>query len=37
MKTFVCNVCNYVHEGDKPPEVCPNCGVGPDEFSESVE
>jgi flavin reductase (DIM6/NTAB) family NADH-FMN oxidoreductase RutF/rubredoxin len=33
MKKWRCNVCGYVHEGDRPPEVCPVCGVGPEEFS----
>ncbi len=32
MKKWVCKVCGYVHEGDGPPEVCPVCGVGPEEF-----
>jgi flavin reductase (DIM6/NTAB) family NADH-FMN oxidoreductase RutF/rubredoxin len=32
MKKWVCKVCGYVHEGDSPPEVCPVCGVGPEEF-----
>ena len=27
MKKFVCPVCGYVHEGDTPPEKCPQCGV----------
>ena len=34
MKKFVCVVCGYVHEGDMPPETCPLCGVGPEEFKE---
>ncbi len=33
MKKWRCNVCGYVHEGDQPPEKCPVCGVGPEEFS----
>ncbi len=33
MKKWVCNVCGYVHEGERPPDVCPVCGVGPEEFS----
>lgn len=24
-KKFVCKVCGYVHEGDTPPERCPQC------------
>ena len=37
MKKFVCTVCGYVHEGDTPPEECPLCGVGPDQFEEVEE
>ena len=32
MKKWRCTVCNYVHEGDTPPDKCPICGVGPDKF-----
>lgn len=32
MKKWRCKVCNYIHEGDNPPDKCPLCGVGPDEF-----
>lgn len=32
MKKWFCVVCGYVHEGDAPPNTCPVCGVGPDEF-----
>lgn len=31
-----CKVCDYIHEGDNPPDVCPVCGVGPEEF-EKIE
>jgi nitrite reductase (NADH) large subunit len=34
---WVCEVCGYVHEGDAPPEECPICGVGPDQFSPHQE
>jgi flavorubredoxin/NADPH-dependent 2,4-dienoyl-CoA reductase/sulfur reductase-like enzyme/rubredoxin len=27
-----CRVCGYIHEGPEPPEVCPVCGAGPDDF-----
>ena len=37
MKKFVCTVCGYVHEGDTPPEECPLCGIGPDQFEEVEE
>ncbi len=29
-----CLVCGYIAEGDQPPESCPVCGVGPDQFEE---
>lgn len=32
MKKWRCTVCNYVHEGETPPDKCPICGVGPDKF-----
>ena len=25
MKKWVCGICGYVHEGDEPPEKCPQC------------
>ena len=37
MKKWICNVCGYVHEGEQPPEQCPLCGVGPEEFEEVDE
>ncbi|MBW2459008.1 MAG: hypothetical protein JRI68_31200 [Deltaproteobacteria bacterium] len=27
-----CTVCNYVHSGSEPPDVCPVCGAGRDAF-----
>ncbi len=33
-KKFVCSVCGYVHEGDAPPDKCPQCGVSADKFKE---
>lgn len=32
MKKWRCKVCGYIHEGETPPDVCPLCGVGPEEF-----
>ena len=32
MAKYVCSVCGYVHEGDQPPEKCPQCGVGAEKF-----
>ena len=37
MKKWICTVCGYVHEGEQPPEECPLCGVGPDQFEEVEE
>ncbi len=37
MKKFVCSVCGYVHEGDTPPERCPQCKVPADKFTEVKE
>lgn len=36
MKKWVCTVCGYEHIGETPPDVCPICGVGPEDF-ELVE
>ncbi|MDO4519749.1 MAG: NADH peroxidase [Eubacteriales bacterium] len=32
MAKWVCSVCGYVHEGDTPPEKCPQCKVPADKF-----
>ncbi|MDF3005408.1 MAG: reverse rubrerythrin [Oscillospiraceae bacterium] len=37
MKKFVCSVCGYVHEGDQPPEFCPQCKVPASKFNELKE
>ncbi|MDR1518899.1 MAG: NADH peroxidase, partial [Planctomycetota bacterium] len=34
MKKFVCAICGYVHEGDAPPEKCPQCKAPAAKFSE---
>ena len=36
---YVCPVCGYVHEGDTPPEFCPQCKVPGEKFKlvESTE
>lgn len=36
-KKFICTVCGYVHEGDKAPEKCPQCGAPASKFKEVVE
>ncbi|NLC76945.1 MAG: flavin reductase [Clostridia bacterium] len=37
MKKWRCIICGYVHEGPTPPDTCPVCGVGPEDFEEVVE
>ena len=32
MAKWVCSVCGYVHEGDTPPERCPQCKVPAEKF-----
>lgn len=32
MKKYVCTICGYVHEGDAPPDECPQCGASADKF-----
>lgn len=27
-----CTVCNYIHDGDSPPDVCPICGAPKEKF-----
>lgn len=34
MKKWRCLICGYVHEGPEPPQTCPECGVGPEDFEE---
>jgi rubrerythrin len=34
MKKWRCVICYYLHEGPEPPEVCPECGAGGDNFEE---
>lgn len=33
-KLFKCSVCNYIHEGDEAPDVCPKCGAPKEKFVE---
>ena len=37
MAKWVCSVCGYVHEGDQPPEKCPQCKVPADKFIKQEE
>lgn len=32
MRKWVCSVCGYVHQGDQPPEKCPQCGAPKEKF-----
>lgn len=34
MKKWRCTVCNYIHTGEAPPEVCPVCGADKSKFVE---
>ena len=34
---WVCSVCGYTHEGDQPPEKCPQCGVRAGKFNKAEE
>jgi rubrerythrin len=33
MKTYVCSVCGYSHNGDGAPEKCPQCGAAQEKFN----
>lgn len=33
-RSWVCNVCGYVHKGDDAPDTCPVCNVSKENFSE---
>lgn len=33
MKKWICPVCGYVHEGEEPPERCPQCKVPGSKFT----
>lgn len=32
MKKYICTVCDYIFEGENPPESCPVCHVGKENF-----
>lgn len=34
MKTFICSVCGYVHQGEEAPEFCPQCKAPREKFIE---
>jgi rubrerythrin len=37
MKKYVCLICGYVHEGNNPPDQCPQCGAKSSSFEEMKE
>ena len=37
MKKYVCSVCGYFHEGNEPPEACPQCKAPASKFVEQKE
>ena len=34
MAKWVCSVCGYVHEGEEPPEQCPQCKAPKEKFTK---
>jgi len=34
MREWECINCGYIHEGNEPPEECPECGASRDLFTE---
>jgi rubrerythrin len=34
MKKWICTICGYVHEGDSPPDACPQCNAPAEKFEE---
>jgi len=34
MKKWRCIICDYLHEGDDAPAICPICGVDSSNFEE---
>ena len=34
MKKFTCSICGYSHEGDAPPQACPQCKAPAAKFAE---
>ena len=37
MKTWVCPICGFQHEGENPPEACPICGISGERFEEKED
>lgn len=36
-KKWICTICGYVHEGENPPEKCPQCGAPANKFELQKE
>jgi nitrite reductase (NADH) large subunit len=36
-RVWRCRVCGYLHEGDEPPDECPVCSAGKEEFEPADE
>ena len=34
---YICSVCGYVHEGEEPPQFCPQCKVPASKFIKQTE
>ncbi|SHJ47291.1 FAD-dependent oxidoreductase [Parasporobacterium paucivorans] len=32
MKQWICTVCGYIHIGEEPPQICPQCGAPKEKF-----
>ena len=37
MEKYLCTVCGYMHEGENPPEKCPQCGAPAEKFELQKE
>ena len=37
MAKWRCKICGYIHEGDTPPEKCPQCKQPADKFEQLKE
>ena len=34
---WICTICGYVHEGEEPPDTCPQCGAPKEKFEPMDE
>ena len=32
MERWICTVCGYIHVGETPPDICPQCGAPKEKF-----